>query len=218
MGGYEGGEVASSLVLETVESFFAAYAKDADLTWPFALEHTLAFTGNMIRAAVHLAHKRVINRRKGALAQMGSTVAMLVLREGRAFIGHIGDSRIYRLRGGALEALTRDHSLVEQMRDMNPSPEDGLSPELMARYKNILTRAVGIPEQDGLPEVNEIEVQAGDTFLLCTDGLLEGLGEDQILPLLQHPDPEAASEALTRAAYHQGSKDNITTLVLRVAA
>lgn len=215
MGGYEGGEVASRIVAETVEQFFAAYQGDRELTWPFALDKSLDMDSNLIKAAVHLAHKRVLARRHGPLAQMGSTVALLALRQDKAIIGHVGDSRVYRLRRGLLEQLTRDHSLLEELRG---KPDHPFGPEAQRRFAHVITRALGIPpsRQTHLPEpdLRQEPLEEGDIFLLCTDGLLEAVSEEQMTQALARHTPARAAQWLVQAAYENGGKDNITVVVL----
>jgi serine/threonine protein phosphatase PrpC len=217
MGGYEGGEVASQLVVETIERFFEEYQRDEELTWPFALDEGLTMTGNLARVAVRLAHQRVLARRHGALAQMGSTVAMVALRGREALIAHVGDSRVYRLRGGALERMTRDHSLLEELRER---PDHPFGEEAEARFSHVITRAVGIPPHSHAqrpdPDLRAEALEPGDIYLLCTDGLLEALDEARIAALLGLQPPAQACEALVREAYARGGRDNITAIVLEV--
>ena len=120
MGGYSGGEVASHIAVTALAEFWAA-SVDGDNTWPYALDRSLGRHENRIDAAVRLANRRICERRTGELRNMGSTVVMLAIRPGKAICGHLGDSRIYRLRRGdagpRLTQLTRDHSLYEQLRE-----------------------------------------------------------------------------------------------------
>ncbi|MCA9672959.1 MAG: serine/threonine-protein phosphatase [Myxococcales bacterium] len=211
MGGYEGGEIAAALVVDTLAEFFRRNEDDSDMTWPFALDKGRTFDENLIAVAVRLAHARVSRARVGRLSRMGATVAALVLREGTAVLAHVGDSRIYRLRDGTLERLTRDHSLYAEMEacgaDLPPPQEFPLS--------NVITRAIGM---DGAadPEVRSVEIAAGDRYLLCTDGLLERLDDEAIAKHLHAATAGAAADALVDAAYEAGGRDNITALVVFV--
>jgi serine/threonine protein phosphatase PrpC len=215
MGGYEGGEVASRIVAETVEQFLSDYSGDREMTWPFALDKSLDIDGNLIKTAIHLAHRRVLARRHGPLAQMGSTVALLALRQDRAIIGHVGDSRVYRLRRGLLEQLTRDHSLLEELRD---NPDHPFGPEARQRFAHVITRALGIPPSGNArqpePDLRQEPLEEGDIFLLCTDGLLEAVPEAQIARTLAQHTPANAARWLVQEAYNEGGKDNITVVVL----
>ena len=142
---------------------------------------------------------------------MGSTLATLVVRGDRAIVGHVGDSRVYRLRGGALEQLTRDHSLYAEMLAQGAE----LPPKDRCPFAHVITRALGMSDESG-PDLSTTALRRGDVFLLCTDGLSEPLPETRIAELLALP-PEAACEAMVREAYDAGGKDNITAVVVRAA-
>jgi len=210
MGGYAGGEVASAIVVDTLSRFFARVAGDAETTWPYQPERGLCHCAGMVSVAVHHAHEEVRAKKTGFLADMGSTVAALVVREGHAVIAHVGDSRVYRLRAGALAQLTRDHSLAEEMRAAGGQVGDDFP------YRNVITRAVGMREGHRADVVTS-SLEPGDVFLLCTDGLTESLDETDIAAALGHA-PALAAPALVRAAYDAGGRDNITAVVVRVRA
>ena len=135
-----------------------------------------------------------------------------MLRETRLFIGHVGDSRAYRLRGGRLQQITRDHSLLQEQIDA------GLITAEQAAFsvnKNLVTRAVGV-EDTVLLETHQHEVAAGDLYLLCSDGLSDMLDDATILQLLQANDSLAAAvTALIAAANDAGGKDNISVILVR---
>jgi serine/threonine protein phosphatase PrpC len=211
MGGYEGGEVASRLVIETLLEFFWRNARDADATWPFALDPDAGLPENMARVGIRMAHEEVTSRRQGRLAAMGSTVAALVIRDGHAIVAHVGDSRVYRLRGGRLRQLTADHSFLAEL-----ARAGGALPD-RARfgYANVITRAIGC-DGGGRPDVLREPLRAGDVFLLCTDGLVEGVADDRIAAILAESAPEEACEALVAEAVARGSRDNVTAIVVRV--
>jgi serine/threonine protein phosphatase PrpC len=204
MGGYEGGEVASRIVVHTVHDFFVQNECDEELTWPWGIDVDRTYVENVLSVAIRIANLEVMARRRGRLKQMGSTVVALAIDGDKAVLAHIGDSRIYRLRNGVLERLTRDHSWIEQLRAMGVKEHpEGLS--------HIITRAIGFAP-DTLPDIRIEPLRAGDAFLLCSDGLSEPLPEETIAALLAKTD---ACEALTAAAYEAGGSDNITALVVR---
>ncbi|MEZ4380007.1 MAG: protein phosphatase 2C domain-containing protein [Nannocystaceae bacterium] len=230
MGGYAGGEVASSLAARTIAGFFLAIAEDPEATWPYALDDARTIAENRVDAAIRLANRRIRQRREGvvlrgeddefagyALRDMGATVAMITLGPGGAVVGHLGDSRVYRLRGrgadGWLAQLTRDHSLYEQLlasgADLPPLEE--------FPHSNIVTRALG-PVEDERPELARFELLPGDRFLLCSDGLSGVLGPEVLREFLSARPLHEVSEALVEAAYEAGSRDNITVIVVDVDA
>lgn len=208
MGGYEGGEVASRLTVHTVHDFFVVESMDADRTWPFGMDPDRSFTENQLVCAIRLANLEVMRRRRGRLARMGSTIVAVAIEGPRAIVAHVGDSRIYRLRDGALTRLTRDHSFIEQLRAMGVREE----PEGMG---HIITKAIGFAE-DTMPDVAVRSVRPGDVLLLCSDGVTEPLDDEAIAKHLAIDDPGRAAESLVRAAYDAGGSDNITALVIRV--
>lgn len=211
MGGYEGGEIASHLVVDTMSTFFRRNAEDEDLTWPIGLDPNATLEENMLRVAVQLADFEVRLRKQGKLEQMGSTVASLVLVGRRAVIAHVGDSRVYLLRGGVFRQLTRDHSLRAMLEDLEGGPlPDGRAEHL----GHVITRAIG-QTGNADPELSTGTVQAGDVFLLCSDGLSDPLPDEVLERHLARP-PKQAASALVQAAYDAGGADNITALVVRV--
>jgi PPM family protein phosphatase len=200
MGGAQAGEVASKA---------AADAFDVDLP-EGAPEQVLRET---ILAANRTIHE--LARADPSRAGMGTTLtAAIVDAVGEEVaIGHVGDSRAYRLRGGKLEQLTRDHSLVEEMR------RKGQITDAQAQdhpQRSIITRALG-PEPEVEPDVQTVPAVAGDVFLICSDGLTTMLGEEQIAKLLAGASSMgAAVRALVDEANRAGGRDNITALAFRL--
>jgi len=208
MGGYAGGEVASSIVAHTLQRYFSSALAGTGTGAGTGADCGDDSGAQLITLAVRQAHDDVRARKVGALAEMGSTVAALVVRDGHAVIAHVGDSRVYRLREGALAQLTCDHSLAEEMRAAGGHVGADFP------YRNVITRAIGMREGARV-DVVVSSLEAGDVFLLCTDGLTEGLDDDDLAALLTAP-PATAAPALVRAAYDAGGRDNITAVVIRV--
>jgi protein phosphatase len=200
MGGAQAGEVASKA---------AADAFDVDLP-EGPPEQVLRET---ILAANRKIHE--LARADPSRAGMGTTLtAAIVDAVGEEVaIGHVGDSRAYRLRGGKLEQLTRDHSLVEEMR------RKGQITDAQAEdhpQRSIITRALG-PEPEVEPDLQTVPAVAGDVFLICSDGLTTMLGEEQIAKLLAGASSMgAAVRALVDEANRAGGRDNITALAFRL--
>ncbi len=219
MGGYEGGEVASALAVEAIHELVRRTAGDGDVTWPYKIDPQRTIHENEIMVATRLANDRICARRTGELGEMGSTVAVLRFtpevepasersRGGNvhAIIGHVGDSRVYRMRDGLVEQLTVDHSLANQL------IAAGMAPGADFAWRHVVTRALGTAS--GVPDVMRAHVRAGDVFLVCSDGLSEVLSPAQIAQLLAAP-AELACRALVDAAYTAGSRDNISAIVVR---
>lgn len=207
LGGYDGGEIASTITVETISDLVRRTAGDADVTWP-RLERSRSLEDEVI-VATRLAHDRIVARRCGALDSMGSTVALLrfgVGNDNRVVIGHVGDSRVYRLRDGALSQLTADHSLANQM------IAAAMVIDANFPYRHIITRALGLGT-GGEPDVLSQQVITGDVFLLCSDGLYEPLEPEAMAALLdpvtrsparsvaddRHADARARSDRAVRA-------------------
>jgi protein phosphatase len=147
-------------------------------------------------------------------AGMGTTLVVACFREGRVLVGHVGDSRCYRLRAGHLQQITRDHSLLQEQIDAGL-----ITPEQAAfsSNKNLVTRAVGV-EDSVLLEAHLHDVQPGDLFLMCSDGLSDMLDDDTIAQLLlAHDSLEPLAQALVTAANDAGGKDNISVILMRAA-
>ncbi len=137
---------------------------------------------------------------------MGSTVVALRIAGDRAVVAHVGDSRLYRLRGGALVQLTTDHSLAAEL------AASGMPVDASFQWRHVVTRALGT--KVGEPDIQCMALCAGDVFLLCTDGLSEVLAPDAIARFLAQP-AERACRALVEAAFAAGSRDNISAIVVR---
>jgi len=211
MGGYEGGEVASAIAVAAIHDLVRRTAGDDDAPWPYKLDPERSLAENEVIVATRLAADQIAQRRTGMLGQMGSTVALLRFVRDCAVIGHVGDSRVYRLRAGALSQLTVDHSLLSQLIAAGTPPADTDA----FPWRHVVTRALGTPHAE--PEVSCARALPGDVYLLCSDGLSEVLVPETIAAILDGP-AEAACRALVAAAYAEGSRDNISAIVVRVVS
>ncbi|MDY7232481.1 PP2C family protein-serine/threonine phosphatase [Hyalangium rubrum] len=212
LGGQEGGEVASQCVVEAFTEFRERLARDAEATWPHKPSPRRSPEERLLVACTELAQRAVVSRRVGPLREMGSTVVALALGPHGAAVAHVGDSRLYRLRDGRLEALTRDHSITEEMRAAGMEPP----PRGQSTFGHIITRALGTERAE--PTVQRLELQPGDVYLLCSDGLYEPLGAEGLAARMAQGSVTEACESLVSGAYDAGGRDNITAVVLRVTA
>lgn len=206
MGGYEGGEIASRIVVDSLVELFERTHADADATWPRATRTSGDPLVDRVTVGLQHAHARVVERRLGVLERMGSTVVVVAWRDEHLVVGHVGDSRVYRLRDGALERLTRDHSFAEEARAAGFETHGG--------YRNMLTRAMGMPGAFAADLCID-ELRVDDVLLLCSDGVWEPLEHDDLQEALLHHPSEAARTLVSRA-YTAGGSDNMTAAVLRV--
>ena len=200
MGGHAGGEIASQLAIGAIA---AAFSRDSRATCvlsnvpPRAAElvQGLAAANEAIRSAA---------AKDPRLSDMGTTIvaARFCPNKGRLYIGHVGDSRCFRLRNGSLEQMTRDHTLAEL--------------GVKGRRGRYLSRAVGT---NGIMEADMsiVAPRPGDVYLLCTDGLTKMVLPEAIQEVLaSEPDPGRAASALVARAIAEGGRDNVTVLVVRV--
>jgi protein phosphatase len=199
MGGHRGGEVASQLALETVERMF----REGHGT----LEE-------QIREANRAVFARSAEDR--SVAGMGTTLTAALVREGQVHLAHVGDSRAYLLRAGALRQLTRDHTLVDRMLRAGEISEAEAE---VHPHRNVLTRVVGT-EPDVSVDERDVGLLEGDRLLLCSDGLTNMVTEDQVQAILEATptNPQEAADRLVRAANRAGGVDNITVVVLDLVA
>ena len=196
MGGHLAGEVASRMAIEAVQRM----ARENERPGIAAL-----------REAVACAHETILAHAQDHIecAGMGTTLSVLWLGENYAYIAHVGDSRIYRLREGSLTQITQDHSLVEEL------VRAGLITREQARThprRNIITRALGTHGENE-PDLLVTDVQDGDVFLLCTDGLTGMVPDDEIERTLRDCGIEAAADRLLALALDAGGRDNVTLIL-----
>jgi protein phosphatase len=212
MGGHSHGEVASRIAVKAIRDF-VDQTSDHDTTWPFAYDSRLKRHSNRLKAAIRIAHDKVLRaiRQDGSLVGMGTTVVGVLVDDSTAAVAHVGDSRVYRLRQGKLDLLTQDHTWV------NEQVVAGYLSEEQARahpLKNVVTRALG-GEADVLVDVKEFGIEAGDIFLLCSDGLTTMLADADIEERLKSgAPPDQICRSLVRDANARGGLDNITVVLV----
>jgi protein phosphatase len=202
MGGYEGGEVASSLCVETVRRAFENNTFEGQT----ASDTTIPRRGREMACAIQMANQAILRRAKdtAALRNMGTTIiaARFSPNKQRVYIGHVGDSRCYRLRGGVLRQLTTDHTLRE-LGMKGPTAKQ-------------LFQAVGIRPTITIDLVVD-KPRPQDIYVLCSDGLSKMVRDDEVRAVLMgEPDLEAAVYTLIEMANEHGGKDNVTVILVKV--
>jgi PPM family protein phosphatase len=210
MGGYNAGEVASNMATSFIKNELGRWLAEA------AGRASDVEVRRAMDICVDNANRAIFNAANAnpQYAGMGTTLVVAVFRGGQLRLGHVGDSRAYRWRGGQLAQITRDHSLLQEQIDAGL-----ITPEQAAfsANKNLVTRAVGV-EDTVLLETHLHEVQPGDIYLMCSDGLSDMLDDAMIARLLQmHDSLSLAGQALIDAANDAGGKDNIALILVRVA-
>lgn len=213
MGGHASGEVASKLAADVIREFYR-HSQDADATWPYRYDHSLSYPENRLVAAVRLANARIFQaaRKEAKLAGMGTTVVALLVQGTTGYIAHVGDSRCYRVRDGKIEPLTRDHSLLEDYRDARPDMTE--EEERNFPHKNVITRALGMRDNVQV-DIKKVDIESGDRFLLCSDGLSGMLSDDEMAEIVtSHENLEQVVNELVDKANEAGGTDNITAMVV----
>jgi protein phosphatase len=215
MGGHRAGDVASRLATDSIAEFFRSTAQE-DATWPFHFDTSLSEDENRLVTGIRVANRRIFERsiRSRECAGMGTTIvgALYSRKKNRLFVGHVGDSRAYRVRGESIQQLTRDHSLINDYLMAMPDLTEEQRAELP---KNVITRALGMQDSVAVDLVSD-EPQLGDVYLLCSDGLSGMLTDEQIRAVVESStDPIEICRRLIAKANENGGEDNITALVIR---
>ena len=209
MGGQSAGEKASELAVEIIAKRLKQSVnwneKESDTDVVQKIDQAIESANSEIMALGEIEPK---------FKSMGTTITFIVAMNGAFYIGGVGDSRTYQIRAGELKQLTEDHSLTQALVKAGTiSPEDAET----HRYKNVLYRYLGAKDGAKGSEALRIDPKAGDRFVLCTDGVTDGVGEERIAEIvLEEEDPQHAAELLVEAAQDGGSKDNISCVVLHV--
>jgi serine/threonine protein phosphatase PrpC len=215
MGGHAAGEVASRITVESIQEYLALRDDEGESTWPFGFNSRYSMEGNLLSTAIKKANERVIRavQNRPELKGMGTTVVAALFDAERATLVHVGDSRCYLFRRGELRRLTDDHSWVqEQVNAGILTPEEATSHPL----KNVVTRALG-GSLNVLPDLLEVPFEAGDSFLLCSDGLTGMMADDEIGVILASDGlAESRVRALVDLANDRGGVDNITVLLVDI--
>lgn len=200
MGGHAAGQIASELTAHTFLMTYLSHPSDDALV--------------AADAAVRAANTYVFQNGNSTAGRrgMGTTLSGLLLRQAEALIVQVGDSRVYRYRGGEYQRLTVDHTFVEE------SVRGGMLSKAEAEvhpHRHILTRAVGAEERV-VPETFTFELQKGDIYLLCSDGLSNHVTDERMADVLGKQSPAAAAFTLIGDALNDGGSDNATVVIVRI--
>jgi len=209
MGGQAAGEVASKRAIEVIPR---------ELRKGLAGVNGADGTKTIIRRSIVSANEEIIHMSNldREMKNMGTTVVAAVWRKAdELFIAGVGDSRAYMVRKGAIEQLTVDHSLAQALVEAKTiSPAEAKE----HRFRNVLWKYLGTREVGEGPDVKAIPIQAGDRFLLCSDGLTGAVTDDKIMEFMDaHPDVQACADGLGQLALDCGSKDNVSCVVIEVS-
>jgi len=202
MGGHNAGQIASELA---AKQFLHAYY------------HLGGTAQEAARHAILQAHHYIAEMASKIPSRygMGTTLTALILKQDEGILAHVGDSRCYRLREGVFEQLSRDHTLVARL------VEQGVIPPEQARYhpqRNVIRQAVGVadPSEPLEPDIETFALQAGDLYLLCSDGLTDMVDDAEIEAILRDEPPTRAAWRLVDRALANGGRDNITVVLVQI--
>jgi protein phosphatase len=215
MGGYNAGEVASGIAVSVTSTEISQQLQNAS---PVDIDEdsgdelgVMLLRDNIQKANSSIYHA---SQSQPQYAGMGTTIVTGLFYDNRVAVGHVGDSRMYRLREGALQTITRDHSLLQEQIDSGMiSVEDARH----SKNKNLVTRAVGI-DAEVVPEIHMHEVQPGDIYLLCSDGLNDMLEDEDIESTLyaMQSNLTLAAEQLIQMANDNGGRDNVSVILVKI--
>lgn len=203
MGGYNGGEVASTLATEAAKNYIIDNFEK--------IEHSKEEILELVKNAVEYANNVVFEKSKTdkELEGMGTTLDICFIYNNKIYIGHVGDSRVYRIRGELIRKLTKDHSYVQQL------VEDGKITREEANHhpkKNMLTKALGCTAYVE-PDIRARNLEPGDILVMCSDGLTNMVEEKEIYQVIKE-NPETAPQTLVNLANNAGGYDNITVITI----
>ena len=203
MGAHAAGELASKMAVDAISHHYHKFGK---LSPPEALNE-----------AVLEANKEIHNRGQENVDfhNMGTTASILVVLPQGALVGHVGDSRIYRVRGSRLDQLTFDHSLVWELRKQGQISGD--AEQFSSIPKNVITRSLGPNQAVEVDIEGPDPIAVGDTYLLCSDGLTGRVSDEELGSILSSMSPVDAARLLVDLANLRGGPDNITVVVVQVA-
>jgi PPM family protein phosphatase len=214
MGGHASGEIASRIAVEELEDFYRRSSRDADLTWPFKMDRNRNYEENRLSTGIKLANARIYESASSEANYrgMGTTIVTLHFAEDAAYVGHVGDSRAYCLRDGALRQMTEDHSLLNdylKAKKLTPEEIDAFP------HKNVIVRALGMKDTVQV-DIERFQALDGDLFLLCSDGLSGMVHDDALMAAVTASDDlEANCAKLIELANAAGGNDNITCILVR---
>jgi len=215
MGGHASGEVASRMAVDAIVGYFRETEGEQEITWPFKVDRGHSFNINRMTTAIKLANQQIVEEaeRKTECHGMGTTVVSALFLDNVLIVGHVGDSRLYRVREGAIEQLTEDHSLLNDYVRMKRLSENEIA---TFPHKNVIVRALGMKETVKV-DTNFIKPEVDDIFLMCSDGLSGMISDDDMLRIVTAniTNLEQSCTDLIAEANANGGVDNITVILAR---
>ncbi len=214
MGGHAGGGIASRLAVETLQATLRARREANPNAFQDHSSLESSLLPDVLRNSVEAACQAIFRRAQGvpALNGMGTTLTALLLNHRSAFVAHVGDSRLYLIRRGHILQISDDHSLVnEQLKAGVITPEEAKN----SRFRNVITRSVGF-EEEVLVDLLGLEIEKGDLFVICCDGLTNLVDDSEIAAMARSESVQHLPLRLIGLANDRGGDDNITVVAIEI--
>jgi protein phosphatase len=215
MGGHASGEVASRMAVDAIAGYFRETEGEQEITWPFKVDRGHGHNVNRMTTAIKLANQQIFEEaeRKTECHGMGTTVVSALFLDDVLIVGHVGDSRLYRVRDGVIEQITEDHSLLNDYVRMKRLSENEIA---AFPHKNVIVRALGMKSSIEVDILTE-HPRLGDLYVICSDGLSGMVSDADIAALaLEEGDLDKLCERLIASANGNGGIDNITVVCARL--
>lgn len=213
MGGHQAGEVASSLVVETLWEYMKRFKENEDVEEFELYDEALSLEANRLLSGIHLANRSVYQaaRNKPTYRGMGSTVSTVYFTDNTLITANVGDSPVYLVHNGKIEMLSVAHTVMAEQKELDPDNAQQLGQE----FRHMLTRAIGVNESVE-PDISEIQCFKGDKVIICSDGLSDKVSKDEIHEIVKKEKADKACSRLVAMANERGGDDNVTVIVLKI--
>ena len=201
MGGHKAGDVASKTLISDFEN---------NIT-----EFNSTDSNKLLNDLILKANKNIIELSKSSSEYegMGTTCTAMIIINGKVCLGHVGDSRAYLIRKNKIRQLTKDHTVAEQMHNLGMITKDQLQ---NSPRRNMLLKAIGFDENLEVDLLDPMNISDNDVFLLCSDGLIEYVGDEELMSIVNLYEPEKACDVMVKTANKRGGRDNITVQIAKI--
>lgn len=214
MGGHQAGEVASKLVVETIQNYMRRFREEKEVKEPDASDKSLSKEANQLLYSIHLANQAVFHAscNKNSCRGMGSTVSAVYFTDNTLIAANVGDSPIYLVRDKSIKLLSVTHNLFAEQTAIDQEGAKYLS----SMFKHMLTRAIGI-EKTVKPDICEIQCLKDDILVISSDGLSNKVSPEEILHVVNKESTDKVCKTLVDLANKYGGDDNITIIILNLS-
>lgn len=213
MGGHQAGEVASTLVVETIRDHMKRFEKEGDVDGPDDQDQILSKEASQLLSCIQMANRAVhqASCSNEIYRGMGTTVSAVYFTDETLMAANVGDSPIYLVHDGSIELLSVPHTVIAEQAALDPDGAERLG----VQFRHMLTRAIGIEEMVK-PDICEIQCFRGDILVISSDGLSDKVSSEEILGVVNEEQPNRACRLLVDLANERGGDDNVTVIVLKI--